>query len=399
MIDFSLTEEQLLLRDSARHFGQKEVKPVAVELDKKRDPVEAVIPMDLYKKAGKLGFTKMTLPKEYGGPEMGCLDLMIVLEEFAAVDGGFCALIQLPNHMIREIAVKGTEEQRKKWLGEIASEDYVPYALAFTEPDAGGSEGQCTIPDPKLGIKTYARRDGDGYVINGSKAGFVTNAGPNTRYFVIMARTDLTKPQYETLSKFIVPADTPGLSIGEISDKLGWRTAPHAEVFLDDVRVPRNYLLGREGSGRAPTGVEMPMGTGIMCIGVARAAFEYAVGYAKKRVTWGKQIINHQAVAITLAEMKMEIEAARYLNWHAAWLFDTHEPGFVTTELFMQKVFAVEMAMRVTRKAIEILGGYGLTTDYPLEKYARDALMLTMVCLPRNIHLLHTAREFGFQQS
>jgi alkylation response protein AidB-like acyl-CoA dehydrogenase len=396
VIDFSLTEEQLLIQRTARDFAQNELKPVAVKLDKNQDPAKTVIPLDLYKKAGELGFTKMTLPQEYGGPELGNLDLVIVLEELATADCGFGAIINMENGLIRDIAVVGTEEQRKRWLGEFASEDYVLLAMGALEPAGGGAT--YWGPDPSISMKTYAKRDGDSYVINGTKHAFVTGAG-QAKYYQILARTDLTKPQFQDISRFIVPADTPGFSVGKAIDKIGWRGAPHCELYLDNVRIPRDYLIGGEGKSEPCTGVNVVNGTGAFAVGVARAAFEYARDYAKReRVIWGKPLVQHQAVAMMLAEMQTEIQVARLLVWQSAWLDELHrdEPDFVNTLVPMQKVFATDMAVRVTQKAIEVLGCYGLCTDFPLERYHREALACMIACDHRNRLLLRMASEFGY---
>jgi alkylation response protein AidB-like acyl-CoA dehydrogenase len=402
MIDFSLTEEQLLLQKTARDFANKEIKSLAIELDKNPEPVAAQIPFELYKKAGKLGFSKMTLPEEYGGPELGNLDVIIVMEELATADSGFAAVLQTPNGFIKELMVLGTERQRKRWLTEMASEDYVGVAWGSGEPDRGGSEMVCTIPDPELGIKTYAKREGEYYVINGTKHAFVTGAGPDTKYYFVTARTDLTKPQFDTITKFIVPADTPGFTVGKQTDKIGWRGAPHAEIYLENVRLTREYIVGeKEGLGRSPFGLDMPIGAAAFCVGVARAAFEYAVDYANQRVTWGKPIVNHQAVAMSLAEMKMEIQAARLLVWQAAWNNDAHfgEPGYINTLIPICKAFASDIALKVTQNAMLILGGYGICKEFPLERYHREAQACSLSCFHRNIHMLITARGLGYVPS
>lgn len=398
MIDFSLAEEQLMLQKTAREFAQNEVKPVVLEYEKNTDPSQAVIPLnsDLYKKATKLGFTKMLWPKEYGGSGLGDLELVIVLEEFAAVDVGFAAHINSFNSGPLGVFFRGAnEELRKKYLEEVDAEGIVLIGGCLNEP-GGGSETMCMIPDPKMGIKTYARKEGDYYVINGSKIIFSTGAG-QAKYYTVLARTDLTKPQMEAASIFLIPADTPGLTIAKTTDKICWRTVPHAEIYLENVRVPKKYIIEPEGKALAfpPIFTIDLLGASIFSVGVARAAFEYAVDYAKNRVVWGQPIIKNQAIAVMLADMQIEIEAARLMVWKTAWLNDLHfrrgEFDFYHTWGSMQKVFAGEMGIRVVEKAINICGCYSLTKDLPLEKYMREALVGPITCWPNTIHRLQIA--------
>lgn len=401
-IDFSLSEEQLILQRTAREFAENEVKPLAVELDKNPDPSKSRFPIDLYQKAAKLGFTNMLLPAQYGGPGLGYVDMSIVLEEFGAADVGFAAVINAINFNTRGIMLLGTDEQRKWWLDlNDAEGGTVMWAGGLIEPDAGGCEFLCTIPDAKLGIKTVARRQGEEYIINGSKSAFCTNAG-DAKYFSIYARTDMTKPQTEGTSIFIIPAGTPGLTVGKLTNKIGWRCVSHAELSFDNLQVPRKWMLGGEGTALKNIGAMITnsaIGQGAFSVGLARAAFEYATDYAKQRVTWGKPIIKHQAIATMLADMQIEIEAARALVWLAAWNNDTHEPSFINTRSCMQRVFATEMAVKVTQMAANILGGYGLTTEFPLEKYMRDALVGTIAGFTNAMHRLYIADTLGGSNS
>ena len=374
MIDFSLTEEQLAFQKTARDFAEKEIKPIAAELDLAEDP-ERKAYWDLLKKGAQLGFNKVLIPKEYGGLGMGLNDWLIVLEELAVGDIGVTVGLVLLEHPAFLILNKANEDLRAEWLKKYLSEEIYVMGVAATEPDAGGSELSCPIPDPKFGMKVRARKDDEGYVINGAKSAFITNAGWAKSYFVL-ARTDPSKPAFESTSLFHVFGDTPGISVVD-TPKIGWRCVPMGQLILDDVRVPKYSLIGEEGQGLTALHTSFKgvfAAIGALNVGLARAAFEYSVNYAKERITWGQPMKNHQAVAMTLADMQIDIEAARLLAWNAAWQIDTH-PEAETTISAMVKVFNTEVAVRTAHKAINILGGYGLTKEYPVEKYLRDALI------------------------
>lgn len=402
MIDFSLTEEQILLQKTARDFAQREVKPVAAEYDKKQDPAAAVIPWNhpIYQKASQLGLGRIMLPEELGGADLGCLGLVIALEEFAAADAGFAVVINNCNQMTLSILNNGSEELRKWLLKELASLD-LSFAMSIMEPDAGGVDQMYVGPDRDIGITTYARRDKNGdYILNGTKAAFCTNAG-QAEYYLILARTDLNKPAWQSSTMFFVPADTPGFTVGKVTPRLGWRCVAQAELYLDDVRVPEEYRIGDEGKGMEPSGFGLPNASASTVLGIGRAAFEYALDYAKQRKTWGQRMINHTPVSMLLAEMQMQIEAARLLVWRAAWLNDIHrDPNskyyrvpYYHSKTAMSKLFAAEAALWVSEKAIEIMGCYGTSQELPVEKCLRDAMMLKFACGSRNMKLLEMATE------
>jgi alkylation response protein AidB-like acyl-CoA dehydrogenase len=282
------------------------------------------------------------------------------------------------------LATFGTEEQCLEWIGGPDSEErLVIGAGSTTEPDCG-NEVMCMIPDPKFGIKTTAKREGDEWVINGQKAPFCSCAShKDSQFYIVIARTDLTKPQAEGLTRFLVPAGTPGLSVAvdNLTDKIGDRCLTNAEVNYNDVRVPKENILGEEGKALPFPPMIHAMGggaSGAMAVGLARAAFEYAVDYAKKRVTWGQPIIKHEAIATMLADMQMQLESARLLGLRAAWNADMHQAkgNFAyNTWNALSGVNASEMAIRVTQMAMSILGGHGITKDFPVEKWVRDAFI------------------------
>jgi alkylation response protein AidB-like acyl-CoA dehydrogenase len=290
MIDFSLNEEQRLLKETARGFAEKEIKPLVKkieEIDKaKHTPWELC--REMFRKATKLGFTKLLIPEKYGGLGRGCIDVVLLCEELGAADVAIASDIFSETITIPLIVmIGGNEEQRERLLGEFCSaEDHV-LAGAQSEPNVAGSELFCPIPDPKLGLKTFARREGEGYVLNGTKSAFITNAGAAKSYF-ILARTDLTKPAFESLSIFYIPAATPGFTVGKKTELIGYKTSQHAEVVLENVFVPKENLIGKEGEALSIMSKLPHMGIALAAcfVGLARAAFEYALDYAKQRVSW-----------------------------------------------------------------------------------------------------------------
>jgi len=377
-ISFSLSEEQQLMQKTARDFAQNEIKPVVEEIEK-RDPTK-VIPWDLcrdmYRKATGLGFTTLLIPEKYGGQGRTDIDNVILMEELGAVDLGIAAGYFNQTVTSPVILLSGaTEAQCDKWLTELCSLDAPIISSAGNEADVAGSDAFCPYPDPKIGMKTYAKRDGDEYVINGSKAAFCTNAGIADYYFV-MARTDMTKPAIESTSLFFIPRDTPGLSVGKKTEMIGWKTAQHAEVFLDDVRVSSESLIGEKEGNVGLFFLEalphLAAGLAACYVGLARAIYEYAFDYAKQRVSWGQPIINHQAVALKLADMYVDTQAARLMVWDLAYAADTRSPQ----ALFKgpaAKTFAVDVAIKNAQSAVKILGAYGVTTEFKTAKYLGDA--------------------------
>ena len=379
MIDFSLTEEQALLQRTARDFAQNEIKPLAREIEKldysTARPWEMCKPV--FDKAAELGFTLLLIPEKYGGLGRGCIDNVIIQEEFAAADIGIASYLGSAKTYPRILLEGGNEEQRERWLGEIVASGGFLIAGAQSEPDVAGSEAFCPFPNPKLGIKTFARREGDEYVINGSKSAFITNAGV-ARYYLLYCRTDLSKPAYESTSAFYVPADTPGLTVGKRTEMLGMKAVQHAEVFLDNVRVHKRDMLGEEGEATAimmRVSPYMATGLGASYVGLARAAYEYALDYARQRQSWGQPIIRHQAIGLMLAEMYVMVQSARMMVWDAAYAVDTGSPLAGPLKAPAAKTYAVEIAIKTAQNAVKILGGYGLTKEYQAEKFLRDAWM------------------------
>jgi len=372
MIDFSLTEEQVAIQSTAREFGQKEIRPIAAELDRIPDPKE-VFPRarEVIRKGVKLGFPYMIIPKEYGGMGADHRTIGIVFEELAAADVGLAGTLGISNFALLTLLLGGTESQKKKWFGKALGDESGLFlaSWAATEPQGLGMDTDALWEgQTKFNLKTTATPDGDIYRINGEKC-FIT-AGGISRICIILAQTPGGP------SHFIVPTDTPGFVVTKTEDMMGHRTMNDAELFFDDIKVPREDLVsGEEGSGVCEL-----MGilgysdawVGALAVGLARAAYEAALEYSKMRVLAGKPIIRFQAVGMMIADMAMQIEAARALVWRALWLNDT-QPVPDTKLSALAKVFASDVAMRVTTDAVQVYGGAGYMKENPVEKYMRDA--------------------------
>ena len=359
MISFALDERQQALRDAARKFAEQEMKPVAAKYDQSHE-----FAWDVMKKAFQAGFLNCSIPHEYGGGGLAALDTAIVSEELAAGCAGLFTSMMANSLALTPVVLFGTDEQKKKFLTPF-SEKPILAAFCLTEREAGSDAG---------GVKTTAVKDGSDYVINGAKC-FITNGGVASLH-VVFASTDRDKGT-RGMSAIIVPGDTPGVQVGKVEDKMGQRASNTTEVFFDDVRVPQANLLAKEGLGfvvAMRTLDKARASVGAAGVGVAREAYEYCINYTKTRKQFGKPISSFQNVAFKLADMAIEINAARHLVWHAAWLID--EGKKASKESAFAKCFASDVAMKTTVEAVQILGGYGYMRDYPMEKLMRDAKLL-----------------------
>jgi acyl-CoA dehydrogenase len=359
VIGFELDERQLALQEAARKFAEQEMKPVAAAYDQGHE-----FAWDVMKKAFQAGFLSCSVPAEYGGGGLMALDTAIVSEELAVGCAGLFTSMMANSLALTPVILFGTEEQKKKYLTPF-TEKPVLAAFCLTEREAGSDAGS---------VKTTAAKDASGYVINGAKC-FITNGGVASLH-VVFASTDREKGT-RGMSAFIVPADTKGVHVGKVEDKMGQRASNTSEVFFDDVRVPKENLLAKEGLGfvvAMKTLDKARASVGAAGVGVARAAYEYCINYTKTRKQFGKPISSFQHLAFKLADMAMEINAARHLVWHAAWLLD--EGKKASKESAFAKCFASDVAMRTTVEAVQILGGYGYMRDYPMEKLMRDAKLL-----------------------
>ena len=378
-MDFDLTDNQKLFKKTIRQFCEKEIKPISDKIDK-----EEYFPKDLYKKMGRMGLMGMTVPQEFGGAGIDRISYMIALEEISRFCGSTGITVEAHNSLgIGHIYEKGTEEQRKKYLPKLCSgESFAAWALS--EPNAG-SDAAAT--------QTFAELDGDEWVINGTKH-FITT-GDLADVTIVMAKTDKEKGA-KGISAFIVEKDTPGFKVGQLEEKMGLRGSHTAELVFEDCRIPKENLLGKKDLGFIGAMNILDRGRtaiGAMSVGIARAALEDALEYAKQRQQFGRPIGKFQAIQWMLSDMATEIDAARLLVFRAADMEDKNVR--FTKEASMAKLFASEMACRATDKAIQILGGYGYTKDYAVERYYRDIKLCTIGEGTSEVQRMVIARQLG----
>lgn len=356
MISFALSEEQKQIQSLARDFTRKEILPVAAHHDKTGEFPEAVC-----RKAWETGLMNVHIPEAYGGAELSCMDACLIAEEIAAGCTGIGTAMEANGLAIAPVVLAGNEEQKKSILAPM-TEELLFAAYCVTEPDAGSDVA---------GIKTRAEKKGDDYIINGEKM-WITNAGVAHWYYVL-AKTD-EKAGHRGISAFIIPRETKGIEVGKKEINMGQRASDTRSIRFTDVKVPAKNLLGREGDG-----FKISMGAfdhtrplvAAAAVGLARSAMELATRYATERRTFGAPIAAHQAINFSLADMDKDIDAARLLAWRAAWLKDAGKKN--TREAAMAKVFAADTAMRIATDAVQIFGGYGYSSEYPVEKLMRDA--------------------------
>ena len=379
MPDFRLSEEQEDIRQAVREFCEKEFTPeLALELDRKEE-----FPMELYKKAAKLGFTSMRFPEEYGGQGYGILEQCIAIEEMCRADSSLGIAVSAGTFASDLILAHGTEEQKERYLPPICRGDYIS-AGAFTEPARGS--------DLASRLDTRAVRYGDTWYINGVKT-FITNA-PVANFFIVLCQTNpKAHPPHRGQSLFIVDRDLEGVEVTKLKDKMGIRPSVTGEISFSDVKVSSDALLGELNKGfyyAIDFFDESRVAIAAQAVGIAQGAFEIAFKYAKQREAFGQPIIQFEGVSFKLVDAATFIEAARLLTYKAAWLIDQGKPDPMITS--MAKTFASEMAVRVTEWCIGLLGGYGYFADYKVERYHRDAIVTTIYEGTNEIQRLTTLR-------
>ncbi|MCI0454915.1 MAG: acyl-CoA dehydrogenase [Candidatus Dadabacteria bacterium] len=352
-----LTDEQQMIRDLARDFAVNEIKPIASELDK-----EGKFPKDLVKKMADLGFMGIFISEGYGGSGMDTLSYVLALEEICKACASTGVIMSVNNSLVCEPIYKfGTEEQKKRYLPPLAKGEKLG-CFSLSEPAAGSDAGS---------IKATAVRDGNHYIIHGTK-NWVTN-GPEADVIILFASTDISK-MHQGVTVFIVDKEAQGIVVGKVEHKLGIRASSTSQIIFDGCRVPIQNRLGDEGEGFKIAMNTLDggrIGIGAQAVGIAQVALEEAVTYSKEREAFSQPISNFQGIQFMLADMATRIEAARLLVWQAARMKDRKMK--FTKQAAMAKLFASETAMWVTTKAIQIHGGYGYTTDYPIERHFRDA--------------------------
>ncbi|WP_019241410.1 MULTISPECIES: acyl-CoA dehydrogenase family protein [Bacillus] len=379
-MEFTLTKEQQMIKEMVQEFATKEIKPIAIELDR-----EARFSQHLFKRMGELGLLGIPFPEKYGGSGADTISYAIAVEEIGKVCGGtglsYAAAVSLGASPIYYF---GSEEQKQKYLVPLASGEGIA-AFGLTEPNAGSDAG---------GTQTKAEIDGDEYVINGEKC-WITNAS-YAKTVTVTAVTGKDERGKNIISALLIPAGTPGMSITTPYEKMGVRASDTTQIVLDNVRVPKENILGDSKKGFKQFLYTLDGGRisiAALAVGLAQGAFEKALQYAKERKQFGQSISSFQAIQFKLADMAMEIELARNMVYKAAWLKDQGKP--FTKESAYAKLFATEMAFRTCNQAIQIHGGYGYMREYEVERFLRDAKLLEIGEGTSEIQRLVIARQLG----
>lgn len=351
-----LNGEQILVRDMARRYAEERLKPFSAEWDRTK-----TFPRDRITEMGELGLMGMLVPEEHGGSKTDYVSYALAIEEIAAGNGALSTVMSVHNSVgCMPILAFGTDEQKQRFLPRMASGEWLG-AFCLTEPQAGSDASA---------LKTRARKDGGHYILNGTKQ-FITS-GKNADVAIVFAVTD-PEAGKKGISAFIVPTDTPGYRVASIEQKMGQHLSDTAQIVFEDLELPEELRLGREGEGYriALSNLEGGrIGIASQCVGMARAALEAAIAYAQEREAFGVRLAEHQAIAFRLADMATRVEAARQMVLHAAALKEAGQPALQAAS--MAKLFASEMAERVCSDAIQIHGGYGYTADFPVERIYRD---------------------------
>jgi len=362
-MDFSLTEEQAMIRDMVREFAEKEIKPKAAYYDESKE-----FPADILKALAGLGLMGMSIPQEYGGSNVGTTAYSLAITEIAKGCAATAVTTSVTNMVAEVIHEFGTDEVKSKHLPRICSGEYPAGSFALTEPQAGSDAAN---------IRTTAIKDGDFYVLNGQKT-FITS-GEHSGVTVVWAVTDKEAKRGKGISAFVVEKGTPGFIIGKNEEKMGQRASSTNELFFEECRIPKENLLGHEGDGFKISMMELDggrIGIASLALGLGYAAIDYATEYAKGREQFGQPIANFQAIQWMVADSYTELDAAQLLVLRAAFLKGEKMP--FSKEASMAKLFATETAGKVTIRAIQILGGYGYIKEYPVERYHRDVIVTTL---------------------
>ncbi len=375
-----LSEEQKLIQDTARDFAKSELEPVAAQLDGGGD--DAIFYENL-RKLGELGFMGLNVSDAYGGSEAGVIAFSVAMTEIARACASTAVTVSVNNMVCEVIQALGSEEQKKKYITRICSGEYAAGAFGLTEPGAGS--------DP-AGMTTTAVLKGDEWILNGSKI-FITS-GTCSGVFVVWAVTDPAAPRGKGISLFLIEAGTPGLIIGKKEKKMGQHASATNELLFQDCRVPKDALMGEQNDGFRAAVSELAggrIGIGSLGLGIGLAAMEYATRYSLERKQFNQKISDFQAIQWKIADAFTELEAARLLLMNASYRKEQGRP--FSKEASMAKMFATEAANRACYEAVQILGGYGYTRDYPVERYARDARITTIYEGTSEIQRLIIARQ------
>jgi len=376
VVDFTLTDEQKDLRELAHDFATKEMRPVAWECDR-----ESTWPAEVMQTAWEVGLMNTHIPEEYGGPGLDYLSGCLIEEELGWGCSGMGTSISCNGLAMTPVLIGGSEETKKKYLGMLTEEPKLA-SFCLTEPGAGSDVS---------GMRTTATKIGDKYVINGSKC-FITN-GSHASWYTVYAKTD-KDAGHKGISAFVVPRDADGVTVDKKEDKLGQRASNTATISFNDVEIPAENLLGEENKGFRLAMMTLDRtrpGVSASATGLARAALEFATGYAKERVQFGVPIAMHQAIQFMIADMATKVHASRLLVWQSASLLDQGKRN--TLESSHAKRFAADSAMEVATDAVQVYGGYGFIKEYPVEKLMRDAKIFQLYEGTSQIQRLVIARE------
>ena len=373
----NLSEEQCLIRDSVRDFVRERVAPFAADWDR-----DSHFPREQLNEMAALGLFGMFIPQEWGGSGTDYVSFALAIEEVAAGDGACSTILSVNNSVVCGVLLaSGSEYLKQTYLKPLASGEQLG-CFCLTEPQAGSDAAA---------LKTRAQKQDAGYLLNGTKA-FITS-GANADVAIVFAVTDADAGK-KGISAFVVPTDNPGYQVGGVEQKMGQHASDTAQIFLKDCIVPSNHLIGAQGEGYKIALMNLEsgrIGIAAQCVGMARAAYECALAYAKERMSFGKSLIEHQAIAFRLADMATQLEAARLMVHHAARLRDAAEPCL--KQASMAKLFASEAAEKICSDAIQVLGGYGYLRDFPLERIARDVRVAQIYEGTSDIQRMVIARE------
>lgn len=372
---FELNDEQKAIKKMVREFTEKEIVPVARDLDDKEE-----YPFEIIKKLDELGLSNLAVPEEYGGPGVDSLSATIIIEELAFGCAGVATSAACNSLALYPLILGGSQKLKEKYLPFICNNGKFA-SFCLTEPNAGSDVGA---------VSTTAEKKGNEYIINGNKC-FITS-GSHADYYTVFAKTNKNDPK--SLSAFMVEADLPGVVRGKKEIKMGIRASDTAEIIFEEVKIPSENLIGKEGDGFRLSMQTLDMArptVGAIAVGLAQAAFEAAVSHAKERVQFGRPIAYNQGLQFILADMATEIEAARLLVYQASWLKDQKKP--FSRQSAISKLYASDMAMRVTTNAVQVLGGYGYSREYMVEKYMRDAKIMQIYEGTSEIHRIVIANQ------
>ncbi len=365
------TEEQIALRDLAREFFEQEVRPVMAEIDARPNPKDCY-PAALVRKASEIGLRTIALPEKYGGVGADAATKALLLAAMCEVEAGTAKILSQCWKVSQVVVEAGTEAQQKKFLTEFAEDHDYTCSILMTEPNAG-SDNILPYNAPGAGVALTAVPDGESYILNGSK--HMSSLVGFSKLLLVYARTDRNKPVRQGTSTFLVPPDLPGISFGQVHNKMGFRLYPNGETFFDHVRVPKEFMLGKENAGFATFSqifrgsLEIPA----TYLGISKAIYRVVLDHAKQRVQGGKPIIEHQAVGTMLAEIALLIDTLEGYMWDTARHLQSDE-NFDVNKTRFGKIFACDCVVKVILRGLDVLGGSGIMRDHPMEKLVRDGL-------------------------